>query len=136
MNLYLDCEFNEFGGDLISMALVAEDGQEFYEVLECPSPKPWVKENVIPVLYKEPISLNAFQMRLQFFLMQFPTIKVIADWPEDIAHFCNALITSPGFRIDTPPLDMAIYRIDTTSDLPHNALADAKAIAKYFKENT
>ncbi len=34
MNIWIDCEFNEFGGDLISMALVADDGQEFYEVLE------------------------------------------------------------------------------------------------------
>ena len=27
MNLFLDCEFNEFQGELISMALVAENGR-------------------------------------------------------------------------------------------------------------
>ncbi len=36
MNLFLDCEFNGFGGELISMALVDEHGLFFYEVLECP----------------------------------------------------------------------------------------------------
>lgn len=135
MNLYLDCEFNEFKGDLISMALVAEDGQEFYEVLDCPNPGSWVKENVIPILGKEPVSMSVFQSKLQSFLMQFPMIKVIADWPEDIAHFCNALITGPGDRLDTPPLKMAVYRVDTVSDQPHNALADARGIAKYFMES-
>jgi hypothetical protein len=32
MNLFIDCEF---GGKLISMAIVSEDGKEFYEVLPC-----------------------------------------------------------------------------------------------------
>lgn len=33
MKLFIDCEFNEFGGDLLSMAIVSENGDEFYEVL-------------------------------------------------------------------------------------------------------
>ena len=33
MNIYIDCEFNGFGGKLISMALCADDGREFYEVV-------------------------------------------------------------------------------------------------------
>jgi hypothetical protein len=32
MKLWIDTEFNEFGGDLISMALVADDGQELAKV--------------------------------------------------------------------------------------------------------
>ena len=60
-NLYIDCEFNEFGGQLISMALVTGTGFEFYEVLDCPNPGPWVKDNVIPILGKEPISKEEFQ---------------------------------------------------------------------------
>lgn len=29
MRLFLDCEFNEFKGALISMALISEDGREY-----------------------------------------------------------------------------------------------------------
>lgn len=32
MKLFLDCEFNGFGGELISMALVDENERYFYEV--------------------------------------------------------------------------------------------------------
>jgi len=132
MKIFLDTEFNEFKGDLISLALVTEDGEEFYEVLECPNPGPWVKENVLPILYKLPIAFSDFQTRLQGFLMQFNEVHIIADWPEDIKHFCESLITSPGNRLNTPPLTMSVFRFDATSELPHNALADARGIAKYF----
>jgi hypothetical protein len=134
MNLFLDCEFNEFKGELISMALVSEAGHEFYEVLPCEKPKDWVKLNVIPILNKDPVDIHVFQYKLQKFLMQFDSINIIADWPEDIKHFCDTLITDPGSRLDTPPLTMAIYRVDTVSELPHNALEDARAIANYFEE--
>lgn len=50
MRLFIDGEWNSFGGDLISLALVAEDGREWYEVLDCVDPHPWVAENVIPKL--------------------------------------------------------------------------------------
>ena len=77
-NLYIDTEFNEFGGELISMALVTGTGFEFYEVLECPNPGPWVKENVIPILGKEPVSKEVFQDKLFNFLMHFEEITIIA----------------------------------------------------------
>jgi len=133
MRLFLDCEFNEFKGQLISMALVAENGKEFYEVLHCDNPGPWVKANVIPTLNRPPVPFDVFQMKLQSFLFQFSTVEIIADWPEDISHFCDSLITGPGSRINTPPLKMEIHRVDTESSLPHNALADARGIASYFK---
>jgi hypothetical protein len=43
---YLDCEFNGYKGDLISLALVIDDNNYFYEVLGCPNPVPWVAENL------------------------------------------------------------------------------------------
>lgn len=129
MNLYIDTEFNGFGGELISMALVSECGKEFYEVLPCAEPVSWVAENVIPVLGKEPIDLEQMQAGLQGWLHQFPAIHVIADWPEDIQHFCKVLICGPGMRLNTPPLTMEVRRdLDSTSDIPHNALADARGI--------
>jgi len=129
MNLYIDTEFNEFGGSLISMALVSECGREFYEVLHCAEPGEWVAEHVMPILGKAPITGSQLQAKLQNFLRQFEAIHVIADWPEDIQHFCHALITGPGMRLDTPPLTLEIRRdLDAESALPHNALADARGI--------
>ena len=129
MKLFLDCEFNEFKGALISMALVAEDGREWYEVVPCDNPGAWVAQNVMPILGKPALpDKAALTSSLFMFLRQFDTIHVVADWPEDIAHFCEALITGPGYRIDTPPLTMEVLRIDATSALPHNALADARGI--------
>jgi hypothetical protein len=132
MKLYLDCEFNEFRGELISMALVAHDGREFYEVLPCESPGAWVEEHVMPILGKAPISIENFQSSLQQFLIQFDAVHIVADWPEDIQHFCNSLITGPGIRLNTPPLTMEVVRIAAPSDQPHNALADARGIERYM----
>lgn len=127
--VYIDCEFNEFHGALISMALVSECGKEFYQVLHCADPGPWVREHVMPVLNAEPVPRPIFERRLGQYLMQFDAVHVVVDWPEDIAHFCQALIVGPGFRLDTPPLTMEVRRdLDAVSAIPHNALADARAI--------
>lgn len=128
MRLWIDTEFNEFRGALISLALIDEDGREFYEVLECKKPGPWVAANVMPILNKPPIALAEMQRRLQNWLMHYPNIHIVADWPEDIEHFCRVLIVGPGARINTPPLSMEVRRdLEGKSQLPHNALADAKA---------
>lgn len=127
--LFLDCEYNGFGGPLISMALVSEDGLEFYEVLPCENPVAWVAEHVMPNLGKPAVTgLAEFQNRLILFLAQFDRIHVVADWPEDISHLCRSLITEPGWAITTPPLTMEILQIDAESAQPHNALADARGL--------
>ncbi|MDE1179481.1 hypothetical protein [Paraburkholderia sp.] len=129
MRIWIDTEFNEFRGELISMALVAESGEEFYEVVGCKNPGPWVKAHVLPILGKAPVGMSQLQSRLHQYLSQFDSIHLIADWPEDIAHFCRALIVGPGERICTPALSMVIRRdLDAVSEIPHNALADARAI--------
>lgn len=132
MKLFIDGEWNSFGGDLISLALVSEVGHEFYEVLGCDDPDPWVAENVMPKLYKEPIALSVFKARLMAYLLQFESTHVVADWPEDIEWFCRCLIVGPGMRLNTPPLTMEILRVDTVSKDPHNALADARALRDYI----
>lgn len=130
MNIWIDCEFNDFQGELISMALVDERGNEFYEALWCAEPSKWVANHVMPVLGICPVSKQKFQERLAAYLAKYPAIHIIADWPEDIAHFCESLITGPGYRLNTPPLTMEILRVDSVSELPHNALADARAFRK------
>ena len=131
MKIFIDCEYNDFRGDLISMALVSEDGQEWYEVLECTNPSPWVAANVMPHLGKPSIAPAQFAKSLQSFLMGFQAVHIVADWPEDIAHFCRALIVGPGCRLNTPPLTLEVVRLaePLKSETPHNALSDARAIA-------
>lgn len=130
MRMWIDCEFNSFQGALISMALVAADGREWYESLGCDAPHPWVAENVMPVIGKPPILRERMQTSLQQWLSQFDTLHIVADWPEDIAHFCSFLITGPGMRLNTPPLTMEVRRdLDACSKVPHNALEDARGIA-------
>lgn len=130
MRIWIDCEFNEFKGDLISLALVAEDGREWYRVLPCPNPGAWVAEHVMPLLGEKPVERPEFSRSLQVFLRRYPAIHIIADWPEDISHFCEALIVGPGVRIDTPALTMEVRRdLDVIpSSVPHHALYDARAI--------
>ena len=66
---YLDCEFNGYKGDLISLALVIDDNNYFYEVLGCPNPVPWVAENVMPILNKEPIAHTTSNRNLKLSLL-------------------------------------------------------------------
>jgi hypothetical protein len=141
MRMWIDTEFNGFGGQLLSIAIVAEDGSEFYEILEFrESIDPWVLEHVIPVMNshstnglisssRDPKPLPYVRGRLAWFLTAYSSVHLIADWPEDIAHFCCLLLTdTPGERISTPPLTMEIVRVDTVSKVPHNALEDARAM--------
>lgn len=134
--IYVDTEFNGFGGQLISMALVAENGLEFYEVLVCKKPVTWVEKNVIPHLGKDPISIENFRIVLQTYLWGFRDIEIIADWPEDIVHFCSTLLTGPGIML--PTRSVIAMTIDRSlgsgkSKIPHNALEDARAIMQSNK---
>lgn len=139
MRLFLDTEFNEFKGPLISMALVPEARSilPFYESLGCENPGEWVAEHVMPFIGKEAISLTDFQVYLHHFLAQWDEVTIVADWHEDIAHFCNVLTTGPGNRIATPSLRFEIRRdLDTVPPLvPHNALSDAEAMLRSAEVN-
>lgn len=130
MILYLDAEYNDFKGELISMALVSEKGHIWYEVLPCDNPTIWIQQNVIPVLIKPPIYMEDFQHNLEKFICQFDNIHVISDWPEDIMHICNAFITGPGKRIALPKngVSFQIIPVEYVSATPHNALSDALAL--------
>lgn len=132
MNIFIDGEWNSYGGELISLALVSEDYRTFYEVLGCHNPDPWVAENVMPKLAKPWIVLQSLQEQLENFLSQFDSVHIIADWPEDIMWLCKVLVTGPGTRLDTPPLTMQVLRVDTVSKKPHNALADAMALRDWY----
>jgi len=139
MKLFLDTEFNGFGGRLMSMALVPEDANQhsFYCELEMKDQlHPWVKENVVPHMILVPSTRSQFQASLSSYLLQFREITIVADWPDDIRYFCESLITGPGERISMPTvikfeLDLSI---EYESAVPHNALHDAIAIREYYRK--
>ena len=145
MNIFLDTEFNGFGGDLISLALVADDGREFYEVLPCMEPTPWVKKHVIPALGREPLGPEIFSARLsmawklgKFFKGFTEDLIIVADWPEDLAHFFAATTNRHGQSVVlcdlTARLLVNMPPIALTSTVPHNALADAHALKLCYYE--
>lgn len=133
MKLFIDCEWNSYKGELMSMALVPEHGDPWYEVLKInDNPHEWVQANVVPKLGKLPIGRSVAQKSLQQYLMRFEFVHIVADWPEDIERFCELLIVEAGVRINTPPLLCEITRIDSVSENPHNALADAIGLKKQY----
>lgn len=127
--VWLDTEFNGWGGELISLALVDDHDRQFYEAVRCDNPLPWVAENVMPVLHTRARTLKWLQQHLHWWLSAYDSVHIVADWPDDVAYFCRALITGPGERINTPALTFEIRRdLDAVSAVPHNALEDAKAM--------
>ena len=60
MRYFLDCEYNGFGGALLSMALVPEDGgEELYLTFDCAGPIDlWVERNVLPFMTHVPDALK------------------------------------------------------------------------------
>lgn len=145
MRYFLDTEFNGFGGALLSLALVPEDGEEYYVALECAEPPhSWVERNVIPYLDSVPVGLRGPRLAkldaarsLADYLAPDPEPELVADWPDDIAHFCNLLMTGPGTMVAVPPLRFHLVTLSgfspaANSAVPHNALHDARALRDHF----
>lgn len=133
MKLWLDVKSNEYQGELISMALVAEDGREWYGIRYCGAPGWWVREHVMPYLIQSPELDEDLRKSLNIFLRSFDSIHIISDWPGDIAHFCNFLEWAPGERIGPDDMTFEVIRglsdTVTISRIPNNALEDARALA-------
>ena len=145
MRYFLDTEFNGFGGALLSLALVPEDGEEFYVTLSCADPLvPWVERNVVPYLDHVPVGLVSPRLSrldaavaLSHYLAVDPAPEVVADWPEDIAQFCNLLMTGPGEMVPVPPIRFDLmplgnFSTAANSAVPHNSLHDARALRDHM----
>jgi hypothetical protein len=138
MRYFLDAEFNGFGGELISLALVPETSgaAPFYEALACAAPVPWVVDHVLPVLRTLPIARAAMVAKLAAYLDGDDEPVVIADWPEDVAHLALLMVTGPGWRMPAPRvrfdlLDLPLFDSEALSEVPHNACHDAMALRGY-----
>ncbi len=145
MRYFLDTEFNGFGGELISLALVPEHGdQEYYAQLELPQElHPWVARNVVPYLNAVPPSaqhevmtrLEAAEALCRYFAHDTDPV-IVADWPDDIAYFCSLLITGPGDMVPIGSLKFEFvsspgFSTAAISKVPHNALHDARALRDF-----
>jgi hypothetical protein len=144
MRYYLDTEFNGHDGDLLSIGLVSEDLQKhFYGIREYRriAVHPWVKENVYPVLKSVPSFVDtayfadspSLGKAIAKFLENDSDPVIITDWPEDIAYFCKALITSPGWMVDIRALKFEMYCVNAyptalADAVQHNAWWDAMAL--------
>lgn len=145
MRLFLDCEFTQLSNQakLISLALVAEDGREFYVELlgtwrdeDCSD---FVKEIVLPQLWGETYSLPIVEARdaLLAFQASFEgELEIVTDAPAyDWELFCELVYDDGKWprNVRNFPTDAAtLTALSDGAELPHHALLDARIIAAMF----
>ena len=146
MRYFLDTEYNGIGGALLSLALVPDDGEELYLTLRTDQPLvAWVERNVLPYLDSVPEQLACPRLpprdaahALERYLHCDPEPLIVADWPEDVAQFCNLLVTGPGDMVDLRNLTFRVlplgnFSTAANSKVPHNALHDARALRDHYR---
>lgn len=145
MRYFLDTEYNGSGGALLSLALVPNDGEELYLTFQTDEPiVDWVQRHVMPYLDSVPEQLCCPRLTredaagaLERYLRHDEQPVIIADWPEDVAQFCNLMITGPGDMVEIRDttfrlLPMSNFSTAHNSKVPHNALHDARALRDLF----
>lgn len=145
MRYFLDTEYNGIGGALLSLALVPDDGEELYLTFKTDEePVDWVERNVVPYLDMVPhelmwprLSRTDAQVALERYLRHDEDIVIVADWPEDVAQFCNLMITNPGDMIEVRDVTFRLLPLTNfstahNSKVPHNALHDARALRDHY----
>ncbi|EJN25447.1 hypothetical protein PMI36_01707 [Pseudomonas sp. GM79] len=154
LKLFLDCEFTRLNKDtkLISLALVAESGQEFYvelldtyDVTDCSE---FVIEHVLPQLnpslYGQ--TLAEAQASLSGFLACFDeALEICTDAPDwDWDFFCDLAYVDhhwPAHVMNRPTNLTTLFSKANTDllqdmelpDLPHHALLDARILSLLYK---
>jgi len=141
LRYFLDTEYNGVGGALLSLALVPDDGDDFYLTLKTEEPiSAWVEQHVVPYLDMVPEPLSCPRLtrddaakELEHYLRNDEEPLIVADWPEDVAQFCYLLITGPGDMVELRHLTfrvtpMSNFSTAANSKVPHNALHDARAL--------
>lgn len=135
MRYFLDTEFNGFGGELVSIALVPEEdgAAPFYEAIICDAPTEWVARHVLPNLRTAPLDRATVAKHFVAYLSDDEDPVLVADWPEDIAQAAMLLIVAPGRRsaidrITFKMLDPLGFDAAALSAVPHNAYYDALAL--------
>lgn len=145
MRLFLDCEFTRLSSaaKLISLALVADDGREFYVELQdtwqADDCSDFVKEVVLPQLwggeYARPI-ISARSELLRFLATYYEELEVVTDAPiYDWELFCELAYDNGKWPKNIRNFPSDATTLAATNDgeeLPHHALLDARIIASMF----
>jgi hypothetical protein len=145
MWLFLDCEFTQLSAaaKLISLALVAENGREFYVELldtwreeDCSE---FVVEIVLPQLWGGSDALPTIEARsalLEFLASFDEVLEIVTDAPQyDWELFCQLVYGGGKWPRNVQNYPTDATTLDATSDgapLPHHALFDARIIASMF----
>lgn len=145
MRYFLDTEFSERGAhqpiDLISIAVVAEDGREFYAIsseFSAADCNPWVVENVIPHLGDStPVTLDNIRYRLERFVWgaegkpEFYGYYADYDWVV-LCQIFGAMVNLPKgwprYCLDLKQwcVQLGNPKLPQQSSTEHNALYDAR----------
>ncbi len=139
MRYFLDCEFNGFGGELMTMALVREDGLSLYLDYGLPDDlNEWVRDNVVPHIASAPVRRREVDQAtgaqaIADYLSGDPLPYIISDWPYDIRYFCQALLVGPGQMAPAPNLRFEMVRVHAyptrlEGAVQHNAWWDSMAL--------
>lgn len=157
MRYYLDTEFYERGADhplqLISIALVSEDGREFYAetVIDRASLSPWLKLHVVPQLSTDGEAREAIRRKLLAFVgpdakPEFWAYFADYDWvvfcqlfgtmmdlPGNFPMYCNDL------KQEMRVLKVRREELPEQKESDHHALHDArwcKAVGEFLIERS
>lgn len=156
MLVFLDTEFTKFNRpDLISIALVGEDGREFYAERTDYYPEDcteFVRETVLPLLGRVPDSACTrpeLTNRVQEWFKQLPEpATVIFDYDWDWTLLAVAMLGRPHskppgdfakqlyldrYTITHPVFERAQNNTYTQDWPPHHALADARALMAGYR---
>lgn len=149
MRLFLDCEFTQLSAEakLVSLALVAEDGREFYvelldawRVADCSEfvvrivlPQLWGGIHAMPVI-------DARKALLEFIASFDEVLEIVTDAPRyDWELFCELAHDGGKWpqNVRNHPTDATTLTAHNDGDeLPHHALLDARIIAGMFSLGT
>ncbi|WP_339472212.1 hypothetical protein [Pseudomonas sp. EL_65y_Pfl1_R83] len=145
MMVFLDCEFTHLSAaaKLISLALVAEDGREFYVELldtwEEEDCSDFVKEIVLQQLWGGEYAMPTIEARsalLRFLATYDEELEIVTDAPAyDWELFCELAYYDGKWPKNVRNFPTDATTLTATNDgeeLPHHALLDARIIASMF----
>lgn len=144
MKYYLNCKYNGPKGLLLTIAIVREDNTAIYLGVHNADATqvavdPWITEHVIPVMNKSPINLRwvapwQLAQDIAAFFRHDPAPHIIANWPDDVAYFCNAIKEDAGhvagfhngFTVEMRQVEA--YPTEVATAVKHNSVWDAIAL--------
>lgn len=162
MKYYLDCEFFGWGGPIISLALLGEYDQELYlafdqheleaeaRIATLVDERRWMLDNVLPIIDApgaEALRVGTSRSQLKrhwphhiatFLGKNESDIHIVADWPEDIRHLSELLMSGPGQtllpkqRVIFEWVREDAYPTTLPGAVQHNAMWDARVLRHHL----